>query len=220
MPKNPPLTRDDLAVAIYQYAATLPGSPAEAFLRARGLPDTEIKGFHLGYVAYPYSELHRRYKGWLSIPILTGDLQPYGMRFRRLEGEGEKYLSMRGSASRLFAVHYVDADDVCITEGELDAVTLHHCGLKAVGVPGANAWNENTGKVWRWLFRNCSTVRILFDNDKAGNAGAEHVRRSLRDIVRGDVIRVSPPPGMDVNDWYLSLGAPVVLKETILRGEE
>lgn len=191
----------DLASTIAAYRAALPGSPAEEFLLRRRIWTDIARDFHLGYVEDPTRE-HRKYRGMMSIPYLDGNLNPRGLRFRRLDGETPKYLSPRGGGTHLFGVRYTDEAEVCITEGELDALVLYQCGLRAVGIPGSEAWD---GEVWRWLFRNCRRVYLLMDNDDAGEVLATRVSRDLRDIVRGDVFRVQPPVGMDVNDWYLSL---------------
>lgn len=195
---------EEVELASRSYERTLIGSPAQELLRERDIWSETAENFHLGYVRDPYTGAHKKFQGMMSIPYLDGNLNYRGIRFRHLGDERPKYLSARSVTAHLFGVRYSDEAEVCITEGELDAMVLYQCGLRAVGVPGAQAWNPKTGEVWRWLFRNCRRVRLIIDNDPDGEVLASRIHHDLRDMVP-DVQQVRPPAGMDVNDWWLTM---------------
>lgn len=188
-----------------RYASHVWEKPAADFLRQRGLSHSIVARFGLGYVL----DGPPRYRGRLSIPYQDGMYQIRGMRYRSLDRSMPKYLAPSGF-SHLFAPRAADNPVVYLTEGEIDAMILWMLGYKAVGVPGAQAWQDE----WRYIFRNCEEVVLVFDNDKpkeingqmvnAGQIGAAKVWRSLNLIT--NVRAVLLPQGMDVNDVYLRQG--------------
>lgn len=187
------------------YHAAFWSSPAAEYLRSRGLLHSTIERFNIGYVAKP-APGHARYRGMISIPYSDGLGRERGIRYRRLQGDGPKYLATKGF-DHLFAVRATDHGTVFLAEGEIDAMILWQMGYRAVGIPGAQAWKD-----WhRFLFRNCEEVVLALDNDEpkngrnAGQLGAAKVYRSLDRI--GVVTRaVTLPRGSDINDAYLELG--------------
>ncbi len=83
---------------------------------------------------------------------------------------GGKYLSLPGSKAQLFGSDEIRGErDVIITAGEFDAAVLQQMGYAACGVPGENIWNDE----WMDFFSEAGRVFILFDNDTAGQNGAE-----------------------------------------------
>jgi twinkle protein len=80
----------------------------------------------------------------------------------------------------LFGWHLIDprARTVCITEGEIDAMTLHQVGFPALSVnagAGNHQWIEND---WDRLER-FSEILLCFDDDEAGQKGAREVAHRL-----------------------------------------
>lgn len=192
--------------ASIRYNASIKASPAEKYLtEERGLTDATIERHHLGYVEDPFPG-HEMYHGCLAIPYLTPDGSVTSIRFRRLDGEGSKYLTVAGDMTRLYntAALTLPYSKVCVTEGEIDAMTAQQCGLPAVGVPGANSWQP----VWHLLFKQYDTVFVLIDDDKAGHEFGQAVARSL------DTARIVPMTGGDVNSFVLEHG-PQALKGKI-----
>lgn len=196
------------------YHSMLWGSPAAEYLRSRGLLHSTIERFNLGYVAKP-APGHARYRGRISIPYSDGLGRERGIRYRSLPGgQDPRYLATKGF-DHLFAVRASDHPVVYITEGEIDAMILWQMGLRAVAVPGTQAWKDH----YRLLFRNCDEVVICFDSDEpkrdeqtgrmkpnAGQMGAVKVYRSLERL--GVVTRsVMLPRGTDINEAYQLLGA-------------
>lgn len=141
----------------------------------------------------------------MAIPSLGPGGRVLGLRFRRLAGEGPKYLGLSGAPTRLFnarAISECTGDDICITEGELDAVVLAQCGLEAVGVTGASNWKRHHPR----MFAGFQRVFIFGDGDKAGEEFSKKVNESLP-----NGIRISMPITQDVNDFFLANGQEAVL---------
>lgn len=197
--------RQFLREAMEKYHASFPASAAEDYLASRGLnfPSIrqEVDNFKLGYVADPLPG-HEMFRGFLAIPYLRRSESHQGavvsIRFRCIEdhehkGHG-KYMTVAGDRPRLFNTLALlrKSATISITEGELDAITAQVCGLPAVGVPGAAAWQP-----WfREPFLGYREVFILSDGDDAGMTFANTVASSLPNS------KIIPmPPGEDVNSF-------------------
>lgn len=99
------------------------------------------------------------------------------IRGRKLNGE-PKYQTPSGNKARLFNSDLAlssDATEVVVCEGEFDAMVLEQIGFHAVGVPGAQSWQEN----WNGYFREAKRIYVVFDADEAGIRGAEKVTASI-----------------------------------------
>lgn len=89
---------------------------------------------------------------------------------------GGKYLTPPGQKARLFNTDALwNAEEVIICEGEFDALVLEQLGYNAVGVPGANTWQDN----WTGYLEQARKVYVCMDNDSAGQAGAEKIARII-----------------------------------------
>lgn len=199
--------RDTLERATTQYQEDV--AEIADYLLARGIDGATAQRFRLGYVARPIIG-HEQYAGRLAIPYIT----PAGVvdiRFRCVEdhhckdhGHG-KYLSQPGHKTRLYNTPAIlsAGDTIAITEGELDAIILNKIGIHAVGVPGAQAWQND---YYPRIFADFGDVLIFGDSDEAGRNFSRGVARDLTDAT---IIEL--PAGMDVNDIYLVEGADGVL---------
>lgn len=200
-------TKVSLELAVSQYALAMwepRQSPGVQYLLDRGISPASIESFRLGFVAEPISG-HEQYRGCVSIPSL-GPAGVYGLRFRSLgDGGGPKYLGLSGAPTRLFNIRDIHSagDDICVTEGEFDAIILTQCGLKAIGVTGANNWKKHHPRMLAGFQR----VFIFGDGDKAGT---EFSKKVFETTTNG--IRISLPQGCDVNDLYLTEGQEGILK--------
>lgn len=191
-----------------RYTNSLQGSPAEDYLATRGLaqvnPEVQkrIDLFHLGYVGAP-SPGDEPYTGMLAIPYRrwTPKLGWFtvGIRFRRLDDGKPKYLNAPGTRPWLYNTTDLLADSpvVCITEGELDAITVSACGHRVVGVPGAQMWRPYMSE----LFRGHDKVVILADGDEPGS----EFGRTVQSNIPGSQL-IQMPPGHDVNSVVLAHG--------------
>jgi DNA primase len=186
------------------YMMDLDDSPAATYLESRGIVPQTTAPFLLGYVAQP-GPGHEKYRGMLSIPYIT----PAGIvawKFRRIDGEGTKYLAPAGQTSKLFNVGSLQchSNTVTICEGELDAIVSTLAGYPAVGVPGVTHWKPHHPR----CFDGYSKVLIVTDNDlkdDGSNPGQDLARKLLADLPQA--INVQLPAGMDVNEYVSTHGA-------------
>lgn len=93
---------------------------------------------------------------------------------RRPDGGKVEYSDPKGASPGLWGKHAVgsETDELVITEGELDAVSVAEVGFPAVSVPngaGNAKWIERD---WRWLLQFRSII-LCFDPDQAGREGLE-----------------------------------------------
>lgn len=204
--------KDFLREATSRYHNALPESPGEEYLQTRGLGWDSIKQavnrFRLGYVGDPLPG-HEQFRGFLAIPYLRWSADKewavVSMRFRRITGDGAKYLTVAGDRPRLYNTLALlkDTASIAITEGELDAITTTICGVDAVGVPGAQAWQP-----WfREPFLGYRNVFILADGDDPGMAFATKVASTLPN---GKIIPM--PRGHDVNSLVSLKGKDALLE--------
>lgn len=191
--------------ATTRYERSLPESPAADHLENRNLYWPElVEEFRLGFVDDPLPG-HKKYEGMLAIPYLRRSENDEGMtvsiRFRCLNdhehiGHG-KYNTVHGDRPRMFNTNsLVNYDDfVCITEGEMDAISLHKVGAPAVGIPGAQAWREYFEPPF-WGYKN---VYVFTDGDQAGDEFGQTIVERL-----SNAKLIPCPEGHDVNSWLLS----------------
>lgn len=205
-------TRESLEAACQTYEEAMPGSPAEVYLKSRGLDPTSeaLASFRLGYVDRPVVG-HEQYRGRLAIPYLT-TAGITDIRFRALpeaSADGPKYLSLPGAEARIFNPRGLSRPEpyVCVTEGELDCITATAAGLPAIGIPGSSMWRPYFGRALRWY----QQVFVLADNDDkgAGLKFAEQIANSVKNVVI-----VPMPAGHDVNSFYVENG-PEALRERL-----
>lgn len=208
-------------MAASRYAGSLKGSPAEEYLTVRGLAQ-ETTRFGLGFVGNPLPG-HEMFAGYLSIPYLRPKLDPkqsalsvVSLRFRCIRpecfpgtpdenhrGHG-KYMTQAGDRPRMYNTTdlLVPGRTVCVTEGELDAITAHLCGMPTVGIPGAESWQKH----FREPLLGYDCVYVLADGDEPGMRAATSVAGQLPNA------KVIPmPPGEDVNSLVLREGKQALL---------
>ena len=191
-------------VASEMYHQCLKGSPAEDYLTERGLMDG-AEQFQLGYVRTPAPGHDDKFLGMLSIPYSTPS-GVVGFKFRRIQGDGKKYLAPAGQKMHIFNVQsLIDAiEEVLIVEGELDAIAATLAGHPAIAIGGTNGWRSIFGR----CLDGVGKVIITTDNDKkedGTNPGQDLAKKLAEEIPNG--IRVSLPYGEDVNSTILNYGA-------------
>lgn len=199
--------RKYLERATLQYASHL--DDAAEWLEGRGLDLEFARSKGLGVVrdALPG---HEHVSGYLAFPYLT-DRGPVAMTFRCLQAHACKEVpghskmgKRKGTETRLYGVQSLEeATDWCVlTEGEIDALTWQQMGVPAVGVPGAEVWEEH----WVNVFEDFSRVYLAEDGDNAGKDlwvnSSEHLT---------NMIRMKMPDGEDSNSMYLKAGKDYLL---------
>jgi DNA primase len=195
-----PSVRDSLERATAEYQKHL--GVADEYLASRGISRAIAENHRLGVVVDPLPG-HERMVGRLVIPYLGYRNAVSGLRFRSLDGRDPKYLGLPGVDLRLYGVRSLHeaGDSIHITEGELDAISLGACDLRAVGVPGVKAWKAYHSR----LFAGFGRVFIWGDGDDPGREFAQKLSREL------DASVVVPmPDGMDVNSLLVQDGPDVL----------
>jgi DNA primase len=187
-----------------------------AVLSERGISEEVAARFQLGTITEPING-HEMHTGWLSIPYITASGSCVGFKFRRLDNGKPKYGSPTGQKAHLYNVEDITVMSpyVVVCEGELDCVvTSGVLGIPAVGVPGTAAWKSHFPK----LFTGYETVFVVGDNDikeDGSNPGQEFAKRVANEVMNSTIVTL--PPGMDINDYYLTHG--VEATRTLLIGE-
>lgn len=195
-------------LAYHEQLLSPEGAPLLAYLKeGRGFTDATIEHFMLGAVLLPESS-DESVRGWISIPFMT-PAGPVAMRYRRPPDSEDKrkYWQPEGSNLTLFNVGALQVADttVVISEGEMDCIALHQCGVPAIGVPGGNAWKES----FIPLFEGYERVIITADNDGNGDSGPQQAGKRFaatvaRDVPGPEVILC--PEGHDINSHMKEFG--------------
>ncbi len=162
------------------------------WLTSRGLNQYTLEAFKIGeqvqggktYVVFPY--------------LRDGEL--INAKYRNPDDKRDMRQES-GAEACLFGWHLIDprARSVAITEGEIDAMTLHQVGLPALSAnagAGNHQWIEND---WARLER-FSEIHLCYDDDEAGRKGAVEVANRLG-IERCKLVKFG---AKDANDWLMS----------------
>jgi len=172
------------------------------YLSSRGLGIRDAQYARLGMVGDPMPG-HELYKSRLSIPYITANGQVKDLRFRSMDGNEPKYLSVPNSVTRLYEVRSLASgpDQVVVCEGELDTLVARKAlGVAAVGIPGASHWDAN--EHWHNLLSGVSEVYVVCDADDAGRNLAKSIART---VSQAQVVNL--PDGMDITDFYMEHGS-------------
>lgn len=161
----------------------------------RGLTEETIRSHYLGWD----SSAKR-----LVIPVIfKGQLVGWQKRVQldprwevTTENPKAKYKNSFGFPKDRVLYGYDDArkDDkfVVVTEGPVDAITLHQRGINAVATFSAKVMERQLE-----LLRYWDEVVVFFDRDKAGISGMENILKSLNSCTNVSVIL--PKAGEDAN---------------------
>lgn len=199
--------REMLEEAAQTYQATLTRDAAR-YLHGRRISEEAADTFRLGVVSEPFPG-HGKFHGFLSIPYIGHDGRILTIRFRCLQehdhrshGHG-KYMSIPEDPSRIYNVRAATQadDEIHVTEGEIDAITLNMIGLPAIAIPGAQGWQRHH----RHVLEGFQRVWVWGDPD---DAGAQFTQKVTRALSRAKGVRL---PGGDVNEIYKAGGRDAVL---------
>lgn len=186
------------------------GAEALEYLhKERGLVDSTIKHFKLGFVADPFP-VDRLSAGAISIPYLN-PAGVFDLRFRRGPSQPEtapKYSQAAGSKTTIYNVEEIDDknDFLIIGEGEFTAIMMWQIGLPAIALPGVKSFKS----YHRHLFEGFSRVFLCGDGDEAGMRFNEDLAQRLR-----NGIAIALPEGEDLDSYCRKFG-PEKTRQLIL----
>lgn len=202
--------RKALTVKAQEYAANLDG--VMPYLLSRGISKEAAQLFMLGCATGDY-------RGRLTIPYVTpGGVVHIKYRCanaahhdgtKHVHESCPKYLYEAGSKHHLFNAQVLihAADQVVLTEGELDAVAVQaYTGLPAVGYPGVDSWHDKPH--FALCFEGVGEVIVVADGEDVGRRSAERVAKSLGFSARV----VELPNGTDSNSYIAEQGAAAYLE--------
>lgn len=189
------------------YTATLAYmenlEPAVDYLAGRGIDQRAARIAGLGVVDRTVLE-YENFAGRLAIPYLT-PAGPVNMVFRCIRDhdckavdEHAKYVRAPGLGVNLYNVlsYKYATSFMCITEGELDALSLNIMGIPAIAVPGAKNWKDH----WNLVFQDFENIFVFEDGDAAGKEFGTRVAKELK------ATRLRMPEKQDVNSMMVQGG--------------
>lgn len=203
---SPPVDSwQESALAVIEYCRgqlwDKTGSRALDYLRGRGLKDSTIQRFSLGYsTGESISGL------WVSrgivIPCSVAG-ETWYLKIR--QPKGAKYICVKGSRpAALFNADDLSGSDIAlICEGEFDCMIAYQELNKEIpSVTLGSATNQADLATWGRYLRPLKIILAAYDSDKAGESGAAR----LSDIA-GQKAKLCPvPEGKDINDFYQAGG--------------
>jgi len=183
---------------------------ALVWLNGRGLTVETIEAFKV-------VEQLRGDKVYALFPYLSETGEYINGKTRNIDDKKDMRQEAGGMPC-LFGWHLIDpkARTVAIAEGELDAMSLHQCGIPALSVnagAGNHQWIEND---WERLER-FSEILIFFDCDEAGEKGAREV---IQRLGPERCKRVQMVNGAKDANEYLQQGAERVDFENLIVGAQ
>lgn len=213
----------DSVPAAKAYHQQYAGSPAEAYINARGLGEMAPR-MRAGYVGSARTG-HEKYRGRLAIPYLRPAGGEHGVatiRFRCVDDhcvrdeEGNycflleekerhsengcaKYLSLPGDPPRIYNTTALIAPSpfVALVEGELSSWAVELDEVPAIGAQGVSAWKE----YFYPALVGYEKVFVLGDGDDAGRQFTEKMTGAMHNAVP-----IELPQGEDTDSLRLKRG--------------
>ncbi len=197
----------EAAERVVAYAETSLWSPqgenALLYLLNRGLTSTTIRAARLGLIPGG---------GWTKVAGLNvpcgiaipwfagGDL--WAVKVRRASGE-PKYTQIAGGGRGLYnADALIDRQrPALICEGEFDTLLAQQEAGRLIAAVSPGSASSQLNPWWYGDLVSCPSILVAFDNDAAGQRGAQRLRR-VSPRVR--ILRI--PEGKDITDFYLGGG--------------
>ncbi len=195
--KDAPSIKPDEKKATEAYERLLTDQNAVSYItEARGISIETAKAFKLGL------QIDRDGGRWLTIPHYEKD-KLINIKSRSLPPTEKTFRRVKGCRSILFNGDVVEEhpDEIYITEGELDALTLIDQGIKnVVGVTtGAGSFDPS----WIDQLQAVKKIYLCYDQDEPGQKGA---REAARRLGYERCLNVALPDGQDVNDLFRAGG--------------
>ena len=147
------------------------------FLAYRKLDLDVIKTADLGAMNDPKTG------NWLVIPLKNKEGKIVNMRFRSIPPLKKTFRSCPNQPLPLYGCETLTTErenqDLIITEGELDVLAMRSIGYIDNVVSGTAGAQANWKDDWLDSIEPFQSFSIFYDNDKAGNEGAEKLAKKL-----------------------------------------
>jgi len=127
----------------------------------------------------------------VMFPVFVRE-RPVFLTGRSLDGSDPKYLHQKGHEAPLYNEDALNAKQVFVVEGPVDALSLEAWGYPTVGFQGGMR-ESAIGKL-----RRIQTIYTVLDADKAGVTATLKMAVALGDQLKC----VTLPAGLDPNDFY------------------
>lgn len=128
----------------------------------------------------------------IIIPVVSGG-RIVSVRARNLTGDQPKYMQVIGIPVPLFNSDE-DGEEIYLTEGEFDSISLSQCGAVSYGISGTNGFKDSFVE----KFKDKDVV-LVFDNDAAGEKARKDVSEKLKDVANS-ISYIVPSLAKDVNE--------------------
>ncbi len=159
------------------------------YLRELGYATPDIMSTGL-VIEDRYKKLIDSLSGMITIPyMVAGNVVAIrGRAWPYVDGDKKpKYKTCGGTSARLYNTDAMwETDEICVTEGEFDALIVEQMGYRAVGLPGANVWQDT----WDAYTTDKKRIWVILDRDDAGEKGAAKLVEKFGSKVRR--IHLSP----------------------------
>jgi hypothetical protein len=140
------------------------------YAESKGLPEEFLKS--LGITDQKYQK-----KMALRIPYLDSEGREIAARYRISMNGNDKFRWRKGDKLCLYGLWRIEDcwDYVLIVEGESDCQTCWYHGIPAIGLPGANNWNEARDAPH---LNHFSAIYVVREPDKGGEAVENWLQKS------------------------------------------
>jgi len=191
-------------------------SKIKAYLKLRGILDTSVVTYKLGY-APSHPAIGNRFHDRLIFPIYFPFGEPAGWTSRTLINAPAKYVNVKESAEfqkgrLLYMYNYaknaiIKTGVAVLVEGQMDAIILQQFGIFNTVASSGVAFKPAAARI---LSRYAQKVYVVFDADDAGKKAQVKVQKFLEEIYTGDdriqVVEVNLPDGEDPASYMLKYG--------------
>lgn len=157
---------------------------AVAYLQKRGISLQTAKAHGLGYLPSFYTSDGGT---WRALIIPTSETS---LVARNIDGDQQgKKTEKRGQVSTFNLKAIYEAEDIHITEGEIDALSVCEVGGAAIGLGSAQYVNRFIDQLKQAILSpskplKVRTLILSLDNDTAGLRAAQNVRDGINDLKR------------------------------------
>ena len=141
----------------------------------RKLPRDVIQDADLGY-------LNAHGQDWLVIPLKDQQGTVVNLRFRSVPPAKKTWRLCTGRPMPLFGSETLTSDtdkSITVVEGELDVLAMRAFGFTDTVVSGTTGAGANWPDEWLDILEPYSSFKLFYDNDEAGDAGAEKLASKL-----------------------------------------